>query len=64
MRIKRLREEKGWTQAELAGRLGVSRVHVANLESPDAAAHHRTPSLAILEKLAKTFRVKVADLLG
>jgi transcriptional regulator with XRE-family HTH domain len=64
MRIKRLREAKGWTQAELAEKLGVSRVHVANIESPDDASHHRTPSLATLEKLAKTFRVKVADLLG
>jgi transcriptional regulator with XRE-family HTH domain len=64
MRIKRLREAKGWTQAELAEKLSVSRVHVANIESPDDASHHRTPSLAILEKLAKAFRVKMADLLG
>jgi len=64
MRIKRLREAKGWTQTELAKKLGVSRVHVANIESPDDALHHRTPSLATLEKLAKAFRVKVADLLG
>ena len=35
-----------------------------NIESPDDAPHHRTPSLATLEKLAKAFRVKVADLLG
>jgi transcriptional regulator with XRE-family HTH domain len=63
MRIKRLREAKGWTQAELAAKLGASRVHVANLESPDDAAHHRQPSLAMLERLAKVFRVKVTALL-
>jgi transcriptional regulator with XRE-family HTH domain len=62
-RIKRLREAKGWTQAELAAKLGVSRVHVANLESPDDATHHRRPSLAMLENLAKVFRVKVTALL-
>jgi transcriptional regulator with XRE-family HTH domain len=63
MRIKRLREAKGWTQAELAAKLGVSRVHVANLESPDDAPHHRQPSLAMFEKLAKVFRVKLTALL-
>lgn len=63
-RIKQLRSAKGWTQAELAEKLGVSRVHVANIESPDDAPHHRTPSLATLEKLARVFRVKMAELLG
>jgi transcriptional regulator with XRE-family HTH domain len=48
----------------LADKLGVSRVHVANIESPDDAPHHRTPSLATLEKLAKVFRVKMAELFG
>jgi transcriptional regulator with XRE-family HTH domain len=63
MRIKRLRQAKGWTQAELAKKLGVSRVHVANLESPDDAAHHRQPSLGLLEKLAKALGVPVTALL-
>jgi transcriptional regulator with XRE-family HTH domain len=48
----------------LAEKLGVSRVHVANVESPDDAPHHRTPSLATLEKLARVFRVRMAELLG
>ena len=62
MRIKQLRETKGWTQAALAEKVGVSRVHLANIESDDAASHHRTPSLALLEKLAKALKVRVADL--
>jgi transcriptional regulator with XRE-family HTH domain len=63
MRIKRLREGKGWTQARLAQRVGISRVHLANLESPPNAAHHRRPSLATLEKLAKALSVPVTALL-
>jgi transcriptional regulator with XRE-family HTH domain len=63
MRIKQLRERKGWTQEALAEKVGVSRVHLANIESDDSASHHRTPSLALLDKLAKAFKVRVADLL-
>jgi transcriptional regulator with XRE-family HTH domain len=63
VKIKRLREAKGWTQAQLADKIGVSRVHLANLESPDEAAHHRSPSLATLEKIAKALRVKLTELL-
>jgi transcriptional regulator with XRE-family HTH domain len=40
----------------------VSRVHLANVESDDAAAHHRTPSLALLGKLAEALKVSVAEL--
>lgn len=63
MRIKRLREKRKMTQAALAERAGVSRVHLANIESPDDAAHHRTPSLRTLEKIARALGVKLAALL-
>jgi len=53
----------GRTQEALAEKVGVSRVHLANVESDESAAHHRTPSLALLDKLAKAFKVSVADLL-
>ena len=52
----------GLTQAGLAEKVGVSRVHLANIESADAAGHHRTPSLALLDNLAKALKVKLADL--
>jgi transcriptional regulator with XRE-family HTH domain len=51
------------TQADLAKKAGVSRVHLANIESPDDAPHHRTPSLRTLEKLAEHLGVKVATLM-
>jgi transcriptional regulator with XRE-family HTH domain len=59
----RLRERRGMTQADLAKKAGVSRVHLANIESPDDAPHHRTPSLRTLEKLAKHWEVKAATLM-
>jgi transcriptional regulator with XRE-family HTH domain len=61
-RIKELRKKRGWTQPQLAERIGVTAVHVANLESPDDAAHHRAPSLATLEKIAKALKVRLSDL--
>ena len=63
-RIKRLRRQRGLTQEQLAKTLGVSVIHVANLESPDTAPHHRNPSLPTAEKLAKALRVSLGTLLG
>ena len=63
MRIKQLRKAKEWSQTELATKVGISRVHLANIESAEDAAHHRTPSLALLEKLAKAFKIPLAELL-
>jgi len=36
---------------------------LANIESADAAAHHRTRSLALLDKVAEALKVSLADLL-
>ncbi len=63
-RIKRLRKQHGLTQAELAEKIGVQRVYIARLESPDAAKHHRRPSLPVLEKLAKALKTSIGQLLG
>jgi transcriptional regulator with XRE-family HTH domain len=64
MKIKRRREALKMTQADLAEQVGISRVHLANIESADDAPHHRSPSLATLEKLAKKLKVSVSELLG
>jgi transcriptional regulator with XRE-family HTH domain len=63
-RIKRLRKLRGLTQEQLAKAIGVTVIHVANLESPDQAKHHRNPSLPTVEKLAQALKCAVGDLLG
>jgi transcriptional regulator with XRE-family HTH domain len=63
-RIKKLRKGRGLAQVEVARRIGITNVYLSNLESPDSASHHRNPSLATLEKLAKVLRVRVGTLLG
>ena len=64
MKIKARRTAKKWSQAKLAGKVGISRVHLANIESADAAPHHRNPSLAVLDRIAKALGVPVTELLG
>ena len=59
MRIKALREKRGLSQEELAGRAGISRGYLARLET----GRHE-PTLTMLGKLAKALRVKTAELLG
>ncbi len=58
MRLKKLREVRGWTQKSLAEKVGVSRNTIARLE-----VGNRRPSLQLLERLAKALKVKVGDLL-
>ncbi len=58
MRLKRLRENREWTQQELAEKVGVARVTIARIE-----IGNRRPSLELLERLAKALRVKVGELL-
>ena len=58
MRLKKLREARDWTQAELAEKVGVARNTIALLE-----IGQRRPSLALLERLAKVLKVKVGELL-
>jgi transcriptional regulator with XRE-family HTH domain len=64
VRIKAERKAKGWSQAKLAEKVGISRVHLANIESADDAAHHRTPSLALLDRIAKALRIRLSDLVS
>jgi len=58
MRLKRLREKRGWTQQVLAEKVGVARVTIARIE-----IGNRRPSLELVERLAKALKVKVGDLL-
>lgn len=55
--MKRLREERGWSQAHLAERAGLSVQFVAALEQEG-----RSATLATLNKLADAFEVPVSKL--
>lgn len=58
-KIKALREARGWTQAELARRMGITRNGVNSWEQGLSV-----PSPASIVELAKTFSVSTDYLLG
>ena len=55
-RLRVLRAEKGWSQAELAERLNVARQSVHAIETGKA-----DPSLPLGMRIATTFGVRVED---
>jgi transcriptional regulator with XRE-family HTH domain len=57
--IKRLREAKGWNQRGLAKRARVSPGYIGLVE-----LRQRSPSIAVLQRVAKALGVPVAELLG
>ena len=57
--LRRLREQRALSQAELAERAGLSRATVVSLESERAGAQYAT-----IRKLAEVLNVEPADLLG
>jgi putative transcriptional regulator len=56
-RLRELREERGWTQAELAARIGVSRKTVNTIEN-----RVFVPSTLIALKLARALELPVEEL--
>lgn len=59
MRINELRQSFGWSQVELAKRLGVAKQTVSNWENDNIQ-----PSIEMLVRLAKIFGVTTDYLLG
>ncbi len=57
--LKRFREAKGWTQRDLAKRAKITAGYIAQLE----VGARKNPSLAVLRRLARAFRVPVTELL-
>lgn len=57
--IKRLREEAGWSQADLAKESGVSPAAISLIEKGE-----RIPSLIVTRKLATAFTVSEAEITG
>ena len=56
--LQALRRQRGWSQAELARRVGVAKNTITRLE-----IGNRQPSVDLLERLARVLRVSLADLL-
>jgi transcriptional regulator with XRE-family HTH domain len=63
MRIKEIRQAKGLSQEALAKKVGTHQVYIAQMEGSAKNPPTRTPSLPMLEKLAKALKVKVGELL-
>ena len=59
MKVRQLREQKGWTQETLAERAGLSWGYIARLE-----IGRHDPSLRTLIKLGKALKVTVGELVG
>lgn len=58
-RLKRIREERGLKQADLAAMAGLPRSTVANVEAPTS-----NPTLNVLWKLSKALNLRIGQLLG
>jgi len=56
-KIKKYRHEIGLTQEDLVEKVGVSRVYIGYIEQG-----RNSPSLEILEKIAKSLKVRLSDL--
>ena len=56
-RLRQLRNQRGWTQVELAERLGLDRSYIADIERGN-----RNVSLVNLELIALGFKLTLAEL--
>ena len=56
--VRRLREEKGWSQEDYADRAEIHRTYVSDIERG-----RRNPTITVVEKLAVPFGVAPGDLL-
>jgi ribosome-binding protein aMBF1 (putative translation factor) len=57
-RIRKLREQRGWTQADLARHTGISAADVCRVE----VGSNCNMKLSRLEDFARAFRIKVEEL--
>lgn len=60
--IKRLRQQKGMTQSQLAELSGLDRSYISRLET-DNIYRDRSPTLQVIEKLALALNVCAVDLI-
>ena len=58
-RVRQLRLDAGWTQEQLAEAAGITTTYTSDLERGT-----KVPSLTIVLRISRAFRISVADLLG
>ena len=56
-KVQKLRKELGVSQEQFAFKVGISRTHAGHIEQG-----RKSPSLEVLEKVARVLKVKVKDL--
>ena len=56
--VRRLRQEKGWSQEAFADEAGIHRTYVSDIERGA-----RNPTITVVEKLAAPLGVRASDLL-
>lgn len=56
-RIQKFRKKAGYTQEEFAEKLGISRTHIGHIEQT-----RKSPSLNLIEKIAKALKVSASEL--
>lgn len=56
-KIQKIRKSVGLSQEDLADMVGISRTHAGHIEQG-----RKSPSMELLEKIAKVLKVKVKDL--
>ncbi len=56
-KVQKLRKGLGYTQEGLAEKINISRTHMGHIEQG-----RKSPSIKIMDKLAKALKVKVSDL--
>lgn len=59
MNIKKLRNQRGWSQTDLAQKIQISNSYMSQMESGE-----RKPSYEVLVKLADAFGVSIDELIG
>ena len=57
--LKRLRDERGWSQEDLANEAGLHRTYVSGVERGA-----RNPTVMILERLSKALKVQASALIA
>lgn len=56
--VRRLREERGWSQEDYADRAGIHRTYVSDIERG-----RRNPTITVVEKLAAPLEVSPGQLI-